>query len=65
MRPHTGQARQQIFILRQLNLKLTLAGLRSLGENIEYQAGAVKNLDAQLLGQHAHLGRGQLIVEHR
>ena len=65
MRPHTGQAREQIFILRQLNLKLTLAGLRALGKDVEYQSGAVKNLDAKLLGQHAHLGWGQLIVKHR
>ena len=65
MRPHTRQARQQVFILRKLDLQLTLAGLCALGENVENETGAVKHLDAELLGQHTHLRGRQLIVENR
>ncbi len=63
MRPHAGQARQEILVLRKLHLQLTLAGPGPLGENIQNEAGAVKHLDAQFLRQNAHLGRRQLIVE--
>ena len=34
VRPHSGKARQQVFILRQLHLKLSLARLGALGEDI-------------------------------
>ena len=64
VRPHTCQAREQIFILRKLYLKLTLARLGALGEDIQYEPGAVEHLDAELLGQHAHLRGAEFVVEH-
>ena len=65
MRPHTGEARQQIFILRELDLKLTLSRLRPLREYIEDEPGAVHDLYAQLLGEHAHLRGRELVIEYR
>ena len=64
VRPHTCQAREQVFILRKLYLKLTLARLGALGKDIQYEPGAVEHLDAELLGQHAHLRGAEFVVEH-
>ena len=64
VRPHTGEAWKQIFILSQLNLKLTFPCLCALGKNIKDEAGTVKNLDAEFLAEYTHLGRGELVVKH-
>ena len=45
VRPHARQARQQVFVLRKLNLKLTLARLCALGENIQDKPRAVGIVD--------------------
>ena len=65
VRPHTGQARQKVLVLRQFHLQLALARLGALGENVEDQARAVEHAHAEFLLQHAHLRRGELIVKHR
>ena len=65
VRPHAGQARQQVFILRQLDLQLALARAGALGEDVEDQPRAVEHLDAELLGEHAHLRGAQFVVEDR
>ena len=64
MRPHTDEARQQILILRQLDLQSALLCLGALGKNIEDQPAAVKHLHAQFLRQHAHLRGREVIVEN-
>ena len=65
MRPHARQPRQQILILRQLDLELALARAGALGKDVEDQSRAVEHLDAELLAQNAHLRGAQLVVEHR
>ena len=63
--PHAGQARKQVLVLRQLHLQLTLAGAGTLSENIQNEARAVQDFDAQLLAQHPHLGGRELVVKNR
>ena len=63
MRPHTDQARQQVLILRKLDLKPALFCLRPLGENIENEAAAVEHLHAEFFAQNAHLRGREVIVE--
>ena len=63
--PHARQPGQQVFVLRQLHLELALARAGALGEDVQDEAGAVQHLHAQLLGQHAVLRGGELVVEDR
>ena len=63
MRPHTDQARQQVLILRKLDLKPALFCLRPLGENVENQPAAVEHLHAEFFAQNAHLRGREVIVE--
>ena len=63
MRPHTDQARQQVLILRKLDLKSALFCLRPLGEDIENEAAAIEHLHAELFAQNAHLRGREVIVE--
>ena len=64
MRPHARQARQQVFVLRKLYLKLSLASLRALCEDIQDKPRAVEHLDSELLAEDSHLRRRQLVVEN-
>ena len=50
--------------MRQLHLQLTLARPGALGEDVKDQARAVEHAHAELLLQHAHLRRGELVVKH-
>ena len=63
VRPHTDQARQQVLILRKLDLKPALFCLRPLGEDIENEAAAIEHLHAELFAQNAHLRGREVIVE--
>ena len=63
MGPHAGQARKKILVLSQFDLKLSFPRSGSLCKNIQDETGAVQNLNAEILGQNPHLGRGELIVE--
>ena len=60
---HARQTRQNVLVLRQLDLQLTLAGARTLRENIEDERRAVEYRAAGQLLQIAHLRRRQLVVE--
>ena len=51
--------------MRQFHLQLALARLGALGKDVEDQARAVEHAHAELLLQHAHLRRGELVVKHR
>ena len=46
-----AQARQQVGQLRELDLRLAVAGARVLGEDVEDQGGAVDHLDLELVLQ--------------
>ena len=60
---HTRQTRQNVLVLRQLDLQLALAGARTLRENIEDERRAVEYRATGQLFQIAHLRRRQLVVE--
>ena len=64
MRPHAGQARQKILILRQLDLQLALARLGAVGKDIQNERAAVDDTAVQLFFQRACLRRPQLIVKN-
>ena len=63
--PHAGEPEQQVLVLGQLHLELTLSGLGPLGKDVQNQPGAVQHLHPQLLAEHPHLGGRQLIVKYR
>ena len=66
MCPGPGQARQAVFVLRQLNLQRALAGVRMLGEDVEDQCGAVEHLNVLVLDGFfdlALLARAEFLVE--
>ena len=61
-----AQPGKQVRQLRELHLRLALAGGGVLGEDVEDQRGAVNDLDLDDLLQLAQLARGQLTVaDHR
>src|SRR5215471_1685065 len=62
--PITGQARETVFQLRKLDLKLAFFRSRPPPENIEDQSGAVDDLRVEGLFQILRLTRGQLFVEN-
>ena len=64
MGPHTGQAGQQILILRQLHLQAALSGSGSLGEDIKDQSAAIQHLHPQILRQCAHLRGAEVVIEN-
>jgi hypothetical protein len=61
--PHTGQPRQPVFELRQLDLEAPLVGLGPFGEDIENEGRAVDDLDIECFFEIALLGRRKLVVE--
>ena len=62
--PKTGEPRQQMLELGQLDLQLAFAGSGALGEDIEDERGPVEHLAFEDSFQVAALGRGKLIVEN-
>src|SRR5271166_572358 len=50
-----GEAREQVFQLRQFHLQLAFASSGVTGENVEYELGTVDNADAKLALQVALL----------
>ena len=64
VRPHAGQAGQEVLVLRKLNLELAFACARPLGEDVEDEAAAVQHTHAQLFAQHTHLAGRELVVEY-
>jgi hypothetical protein len=63
VRPHTLEPRQRILELRQLDGQPGLVRLRTAGENIENDLGAVEHLDAERFFQVADLRRREIVVE--
>ena len=63
VQPLAAQARQQILVLRQLDLDAALVRARVRGEDIQDQAGAIEHLHLQRFFEVARLRRRQLIVE--
>ena len=62
MRPHAREAREQIFVLRQLDLRLGVGRLRVLGEDVEDKVRAVHHLAAHKFLNITLLRRWQLII---
>src|SRR5690606_5898750 len=61
-----AQPRQEVLQLGQLDLRLALAALGVLGEDVEDQRGAVDDLDLDDVFELTQLARGQLAVaDHR
>ena len=63
VRPHAGEAGQQVFVLRQLDLQLALARACALGEDVQDKPAAVQHAHAQLLAEDARLAGRELVVE--
>ena len=63
VRPASGQAGQEIFLLSKLDLKSAFVGLGTLGEDIEDECRAVYYLDVKGFFQVALLRWGELIIE--
>ena len=47
----------------QLHLQPPLPGPGPLGEDVQDEGAPVQHLDPQLLGEHPHLGGGEVVVE--
>ena len=62
--PHSGEARQQILQLRELNLEPPFPAPRPLCENVEDKLGAVEDLAREQIFQIASLRRRQFIVKN-
>src|SRR5437660_1176976 len=58
-----GKAREHILQLRKLNLNLSFAALRTLGEDVEYKLGAINDFQVGRFIDHANLGRRQVLIE--
>src|SRR5690606_10822760 len=56
----SAQAREQVLELRELHLRLALAGLRVLGEDVEDQSGPVDDLDLDDVLKTTALGGREL-----
>ena len=56
---HAGELRQQVLILRQLDLQAALGRFGALGKNIQYQGAAVQDGRIRQLLQRADLGLEQ------
>ena len=60
VRPQPRQSRQLVLELRQLDLQPAFVGARVLGKDVEDQAAAVKNLDAEQCSPAPSAGWGQI-----
>ena len=60
----SGQARQPVLQLRQLDLKLPLTRPRAAREDVENQLRAIDHTPAEDLFEIARLRRRELVVEH-
>jgi hypothetical protein len=62
--PETGQPRQSVFELGQLDLEAPLVGRRTAGEDVENQARPVDDLHVERALEIALLGWSQIVVDH-
>src|SRR5574341_737638 len=65
VRPHAGQARQQVLELRQFDLQLRLVAARARGEDVENHLGAIHHAHAEALLELDALHRRQALVEQQ
>src|SRR3954468_18324195 len=65
MRPHAGQARQEILELRQLDLQLCFVAARAGREDVENDFGAIHDAHAQTLLELDALHRRQTLIEQQ
>ena len=63
VRPQAGKPRQQILVLRQLDLPFGVGRLGPFGKDVENEAGAVENLHLQFLLNVLHLLGREVVVE--
>ncbi len=63
MGPLPGQARQEIFELRELHLQLAFVAARPLGEDIEDQLAAVNHANFESIFQIALLRRRKIFID--
>src|SRR5213080_4755135 len=61
--PSTHETRRQVLELRKLHLQLAFCAVRSLGEDVEDQAGSIDDAAIQRALQIALLRAGQRVVE--
>jgi hypothetical protein len=61
--PLAGESRQEILVLRQLDLQAAFAGAGASGEDVEDEGSAVEDLDGEGVFEVALLSRAELIVE--
>jgi hypothetical protein len=63
--PATGQARQQVTELRQLDLRLGFAAAGTQGENVEDHRGPIEHFDIvrEFTFDVAHLRGGEILVK--
>src|SRR4051812_15148305 len=62
--PESGQPRQAVFELRQLDLEAPLVSRRAAGEDVEDERRAVDDFDVERALEVALLGRGEIVVNH-
>ena len=63
MRPHSGQSRQQVLVLRQLYLGAGIARLRTSSKDVQDQVGSVQHPFLQELLDVPKLRWAQFVVE--
>ena len=61
--PLAGEPRQEVLVLRQLDLEAAFAGPGTFGEDVEDEGSAVEDLDLEGVFQLALLRRAELVVE--
>ena len=61
---HAGELRQQVLILRQLDLQAALGRFGALGKDIQNQGAAVQDGRIRQLLQRADLGRREVVVKY-
>ncbi len=64
VRPHAGEPRKQVLVLRQLHLRFRARRLGALGKDVENEIGAVENFHSKLALYVEHLLGGKVIVEN-
>ena len=62
--PETGQTRQPVFELSQLDLETPLVRRRAAGENVEDQSRAIDDFDVERALEVALLGGSEIVVNH-
>ena len=62
--PLTGEPREEVFVLGELDLESALAGAGPGGEDVQDKGGAVDDLDLEPVFKHSLLGGRKLVVNY-